>query len=448
MKYGLIIYNLTDNLGDDILTYAAYQFLPSVDYIIDRENVDTFIPNEKEYVAVIFNGWFLYNKFNWPPSEYIYPLFIGIHFSPNQRWGIGDEYLDGLGKEYLKKYQPIGCRDEDTLRKMQERNIEAFFSGCLTLTLQPFSGINKINKVLLVDLDKDICEFVSEKVGSDNVEIISHDIKEKGKSWNERKNIVENRLKKYQSASLVITTRLHCALPCLALGTKVLMISRDTEDYDNRISSYDKYLNTCTVEELLSGQVDMHNIPDNSDDYKLLAQNIREKCESFIYNCQNQKLCELPDIDVFRKCLAGKMEWQRMLIKKEERVDLSEIYAAKEWLAEQYNSLKRELESYQKTNGEQQSYIQELISGKEYLEKHSEEQEEYIQELMKGKEYLEKRSVEQEKYIHELIVGKEYLEKHTEEQEKYIQELITGKEYLEKHTEEQEKYIQELITGR
>ena len=131
MKYGLILYNLTDNLGDDILTYAAYKFLPRVDYVIDRENIDTFIPNEKDYVAAIFNGWFLHNKFNWPPSEYIYPLFIGIHFSPNQRWGIGDEYLDGLGKEYLKKYEPIGCRDEDTLKKMKERNIEAFFSGCL-----------------------------------------------------------------------------------------------------------------------------------------------------------------------------------------------------------------------------------------------------------------------------------------------------------------------------
>ena len=31
--------------------------------------------------------------------------------------------------------------------------------------------------------------------------------------------------------------------------------------------------------------------------------------------------------------------------------------------------------------------------------------------------------------------------KYSEEQEKYIQELIEGKEYLERHSEEQEKYI-------
>lgn len=32
MKYGLIYYRDTDNLGDDILSYAGRRFLPKVDY--------------------------------------------------------------------------------------------------------------------------------------------------------------------------------------------------------------------------------------------------------------------------------------------------------------------------------------------------------------------------------------------------------------------------------
>lgn len=56
MKYGVIYYNNTHNLGDDILSYAGKQFLPQVDYYIDREHLDVFIPNEKEYVATIANG--------------------------------------------------------------------------------------------------------------------------------------------------------------------------------------------------------------------------------------------------------------------------------------------------------------------------------------------------------------------------------------------------------
>ena len=60
MKYGLIYYHNTFNIGDDILSYAAKQFLPHVDYYIDREHLDVFVPNECEYVAVIVNGWYLH----------------------------------------------------------------------------------------------------------------------------------------------------------------------------------------------------------------------------------------------------------------------------------------------------------------------------------------------------------------------------------------------------
>ena len=111
MKYGLVVYKDTDNIGDDILSYAAMRFLPRIDYIIDREQLDVFSPEKKEMVSVIMNGWFLYHKSHWPPSPYINPLFIGIHFSGKKLFGIEDEYLDGYGKKYFKDHEPIGCRD-------------------------------------------------------------------------------------------------------------------------------------------------------------------------------------------------------------------------------------------------------------------------------------------------------------------------------------------------
>ena len=36
MKYGLLVFKETDNIGDDIQAYAAERFLPKVDYYIDR----------------------------------------------------------------------------------------------------------------------------------------------------------------------------------------------------------------------------------------------------------------------------------------------------------------------------------------------------------------------------------------------------------------------------
>lgn len=53
MKYGLIYYKNTHNLGDDILSYVGKKFLPKVDYYIDREHLDVFIPDEKEYVQLL-----------------------------------------------------------------------------------------------------------------------------------------------------------------------------------------------------------------------------------------------------------------------------------------------------------------------------------------------------------------------------------------------------------
>ena len=53
MKYGLIVFRETENIGDDIQSYAALKFLPKVDYYVEREHMDTFVPNNKEYVREI-----------------------------------------------------------------------------------------------------------------------------------------------------------------------------------------------------------------------------------------------------------------------------------------------------------------------------------------------------------------------------------------------------------
>lgn len=56
MKFGLLVFENTDNIGDDIQSYAAIQFLPHIDYFVDRENMNIFRMQNKEPVAVIMNG--------------------------------------------------------------------------------------------------------------------------------------------------------------------------------------------------------------------------------------------------------------------------------------------------------------------------------------------------------------------------------------------------------
>ena len=126
MKYGVMIYESTNNIGDDIQSYAAKRFLPRIDTVIDREEMDGFCLRNKvdEPVTVIMNGWYMHRKFNWPPSPLINPLWISTHISVGACLCIGDHFLDGLGGDYLRQFEPIGARDESTLALLKEKGIE------------------------------------------------------------------------------------------------------------------------------------------------------------------------------------------------------------------------------------------------------------------------------------------------------------------------------------
>ena len=54
------------------------------------------------------------------------------------------------------------------------------------------------------------------------IEMISHVRDEQKMSIENKLKEAERLLKKYAQAKLVITSRIHCALPCLALGTSVI----------------------------------------------------------------------------------------------------------------------------------------------------------------------------------------------------------------------------------
>ena len=71
MKFGLLVEQDTRNIGDDIQAYAAKRFLPRIDYYVDRNHIDEFVPAKDEIVATIINGWFLQYTLNWPPSPYL-----------------------------------------------------------------------------------------------------------------------------------------------------------------------------------------------------------------------------------------------------------------------------------------------------------------------------------------------------------------------------------------
>src|SRR5690606_9989326 len=60
---------------------------------------------------------------------------------------------------------------------------------------------------------------------------------------------MEALLKRYCRAKLVITTKIHCALPCLAMGVNVILIHPNLND--PRLQSVSKFLRVYSFDEIL-----------------------------------------------------------------------------------------------------------------------------------------------------------------------------------------------------
>lgn len=321
MKFGLLVFENTENIGDDIQSYAAIQFLPQIDYFIDRENMNTFQTQNNEPIAVIMNGWFMHNKWNFPPSEAIYPNLISMHITNNKVRYFDPvilEFLDGIGGDYLRTFSPVGARDTHTLSILNKKNIPAYFSGCLTLTLPKQKIIKNQRKyICLVDLNSDVEKKIIEHLKNMNIDIkiltMNRDRTKTNwaENYTDKKIEIEKLLTVYQNAECVITSRLHVSLPCLAMETPVLTIFNPL---DERFSGLNEYLNIMSVEDFLndSYSYDILNPSANKPNY-LTARNILiDNCKEFVKNAEF--LEAIPKPLPYNECQAN--DWHFNLTKQ------------------------------------------------------------------------------------------------------------------------------------
>ncbi len=271
MKNGLLYYRIspiinTYNVGDYIQSLAAAQFFSNIDVIVHRERLDEY---DDEEIKLIMNGWFMKEPNHWPPSNKIHPLFISFHINSSA----SNEMLTEKGIAYLKNHEPIGCRDIWTTNLLKEKGINAYFSGCLTLTLgNKYISVNPDrNKIYICDLvfqfhknflsilkyfgvlafnfntiyrlyrklHNEVKDFsfirtiafftdyrnLIERKLLLSAEYTTHQVNGFEVSEEDKFNYAKDMLNKYANAKFVITSRIHCALPCLALNTPVLYVN-------------------------------------------------------------------------------------------------------------------------------------------------------------------------------------------------------------------------------
>lgn len=282
-KFGWMITNSTRNIGDDFQCIAAKQFLnDKKDLIyIDREKMHDYNGMK---LKMILNGWYMHNPDSWPPSEKIIPLLTSMHISNTRQKSSqlvpSKCMLSNDGIKYLKKFSPVGCRDLFTLKELRKKGIKSYFSGCMTLTLKRESKERK-EYICLVDPNEDLINFVKNKTKREII-VVYPEKDDWPLDYDERISKAHEILKIYSEAHMVITSRLHGALPPLAMEVPVLLL--EGKYGDERYEGIKYFLNRTTYNDLYLNRypIDFEQPIQNPEEYKILRRNLEIVTKAFV----------------------------------------------------------------------------------------------------------------------------------------------------------------------
>jgi hypothetical protein len=213
---------------DDLVTFVtAVQQQISPDYRLDTPPGDvtlfTVDRDASTYQALpegtwmMAFGWYMHPLFgvrhDFPLHPNLRPLFVSFHC--NKR-----EMLTPEGLDYLRRYGPVGCRDWTTVDLLLSVGVPAFFSGCISTTVDAvlpiFESTDRPARPATVYVEPP--GAVPE--GAASIRHSYPEVKRRPMVANLREAIAL--LERYRHRyTKVVTSRLHCYLPVRSLGLDV-----------------------------------------------------------------------------------------------------------------------------------------------------------------------------------------------------------------------------------
>lgn len=286
VNFGILTYN-SINIGDEIQSLAAMRFLPRIDSYVYREKINLFKPSIK--TKLLMNAWWMWKPENFSIDKNVDALFTSVH--------IRETIFSNFEKkmEIFSKFAPIGCRDLSTCEYLKSHNIQAYFSGCLTLTLQRNYNIPKQDYILCVDVPQKVIDVIKTRT-SRPVYDISRFLSPYCDS-KERFELAKVMLSLYHNAHLVVSPRMHVILPSLALETNVLEIKTREASIKGAAVRYMGYVGFANYididnhfEELYN--YDFDNPPKNPTKHLKYREELIKKCSDFTGYNNTESLIE------------------------------------------------------------------------------------------------------------------------------------------------------------
>jgi len=297
------------NIGDYIQTKAVIDMIHPINHkVLDREGLHKFKGSK---IKTIMNGWFMENPKNWPPNNNISPLFISFHINPSAE----RDLLKPESLNYLKQYEPIGCRDTYTQNLLQKNGIKSYYSSCITTTfnrdkyitnktqpegiivigafdrLNPSIDFSSIYRLLLSLIKYPIhkLKYLLKKISFENhlrnqnivVKRYQQITKRKISSHNQGLKLANDMLKEIAKSEIIITSRIHAALPALAMGLKVVFINEGLshKNHKTRTADVNKFFMTVSLKEFFMTNLD---IIQKRTEHKVYFKKIKETITKFM----------------------------------------------------------------------------------------------------------------------------------------------------------------------
>lgn len=263
MKYYVLKYRYLHttsqkgNLGDNIQSIAAVNILKKLG--ISEANIGYVNRDElalcscaAERGIFVAQGWFgcMPGQKTLPVNDsIIHPLYFGFHINEGS-WHILRN--DARFPASLKKYEPVGCRDRGTRDFLRGMGVKAFFSGCLTSAFELRRKQPNAPKTFLIDPPRDILAHIPDYLREGLESMSQEDYSGNGYSPSGQWPMTENdvlevnraaiaRLDRLRAeATMVVTGRIHVAMPCAAMGIPVIYCYHNA--YDARASVVKEFL--------------------------------------------------------------------------------------------------------------------------------------------------------------------------------------------------------------
>ena len=163
-------------------------------------------------------GWHMHKSFSgrlaFPYHPNVRPIFLSFHCNK-------PEMLNDEGIEYLRRYSPIGCRDWTTVYLLQSRGVPAFFSGCVTTTIDtlfaPRETGSQSGQTAFIDAPS-----LADEQGNCSRKITHGKAEYRWTDFSTNLRQAVDLLEEYRTQyDRIVTSRLHAYLPCAAMGLPV-----------------------------------------------------------------------------------------------------------------------------------------------------------------------------------------------------------------------------------